>query len=265
MRSMRNRFLSLALTLLLAATLTSVGCSSAIDAERAIAELEARERSIDLAGLLGAVKVRDSELIDLYLAAGVDPNSFENAGESPLMLAARMADGPAIERLLNGGATTDRLPDLLFVAASRGQLPALAILLDAGAAIETPDQLRRTPLQVAIDEARSEVALLLLDRGANPEGAERGDARRSRPLIEAASQGLDGVVRRLIEADANLEVIGGRPAATPLAAAARAGQLSTVQILLDAGADPAAELPGGLNAADVAARSGHEEIAALLR
>jgi ankyrin repeat protein len=181
------------------------------------------------------------------------------------MIAARTLDVTSIRRLLEGGATTDRLPELPFVAALRGHTTVLELLLDGGADIDAVDHLRRTPLLLAVDEGQTEVVRLLLKRGASSEGAPSGDRRRTRPLIQAASFGFDEIAQLLIEAGANLESSGGRPHSTPLSAAARAGHLSTVNLLLDAGADRKATLHGGVTAADVAERAGQTEIAALLR
>ena len=245
--------------------LCSCGGGATIDAEAARAEIESRDLSVDLAGLQRAAVEQEPELIELFFVAGVDPNSFEKASDAPLMAAARTLNVASIKRLLEGGATTDRLPELPFVAASRGHVPALAALLDGGADIEALDPQQRTPLLVAVDEGRTEIVRLLLKRGASTEGAPRGDRRQTRPLIQAARFGFDEIAQLLIEAGANIESSGGQPRSTPLIAAARSGQLPTVKLLLDAGADPKATLAGGVTAADVAERAGHTEIAALLR
>ena len=70
-------------------------------------------------------------------------------------------------------------------------------------------------------------------------------------LHEAARRGNASVVQLLLGAGAAVDA-PGRDGWTPLALAARAGAVSVLAPLLAAGADPAARLPGGKSAAEVA-------------
>ena len=56
----------------------------------------------------------------------------------------------------------------LQVAARRGQLADVKKLLDSGAPLESKNQYGATPLYLAVFNGHSEVALLLLEKGANP-------------------------------------------------------------------------------------------------
>jgi ankyrin repeat protein len=95
--------------------------------------------------------------------------------------------------------------------------------------IDEKDEQGRTPLMLAIQEGRADVADLLIALDANVNAA---DAHGETPLMLAAARGLESVVVRLIEA----------------------------------GADPnAADTTDGLTALDWALLGEHDRVAALLR
>jgi ankyrin repeat protein len=144
-------------------------------------------------------------MIDILLAAGANPNAqlklfppyrslrmdrgadaILDIGTTPLLRAARGADLPAIERLVKAGALLDLpqrdgiTPLMAAVGAgassidTRGKfrtaleaLETAGALLEAGAAIDQTDARGRTALHYAAAAGYTDVALLLVDRGAN--------------------------------------------------------------------------------------------------
>jgi ankyrin repeat protein len=144
-------------------------------------------------------------MIDILLAAGANPNAqlklfppyrslrmdrgadaILDIGTTPLLRAARGADLPAIERLTAKGALIDLpqrdgiTPLMAAVGAGarpidtrgkfRTELEALATaeaLLDAGAAIDARDARGRTALHHAASVGYTDVAKLLVERGAD--------------------------------------------------------------------------------------------------
>ena len=75
-------------------------------------------------------------------------------------------------------------------------------------------------------------------------------AKNTPPLYYAASYGLTTVVQYLLDMGADPEVPGGRLGATPINIAAFRGNLDTVKLLFERGADPLARDSEGLNALD---------------
>ena len=73
-------------------------------------------------------------------------------------------------------------------------------------------------------------------------------AKNTPPLYYAASFGLTAVVQYLLDMGADPEVHGGRVGATPINIAAFRGNLDTVKLLFERGADPLAKDCDGLNA-----------------
>jgi ankyrin repeat protein len=85
----------------------------------------------------------------------------------------------------------------------------------------------------AARSGRGDIAKLLLEQGADPNGIVEGDGS---PLISAAARGRVDMVQMLIDrgADVNLAVQGDE---NPLMNAAEGGHLAVVQLLVSKGAD----------------------------
>ena len=151
------------------------------------------------------------------------------------------------------------LAEALIEAAERGDVAAMAELIDAGA---SPDSALRgdgTPLIAAARAGRSDAVAFLLDRGADLNLGVRGDGN---PLIAAAGAGRTDIVRLLLDRGADIE------AAVPedenaLITASRRGRAEVVRLLVARGADVNRELNGRTPLA-MARAGGHEAIAALL-
>jgi ankyrin repeat protein len=83
-----------------------------------------------------------------------------------------------------------------FAAACAGDVELVAHHLDAGVDVDfVHPELQSTALVAAIEEGRSAVALLLLDRGASP--TLRSPLEAMTPLEAARAAGLVEVVDRL--------------------------------------------------------------------
>lgn len=176
--------------------------------------------------LFRAIEIDAAHLVRSALATGLDPNSRDEQGQVPLVLAIRSSGAAVTEALLadprvdidavNASGETP-----LMMAALRGDLALVRRLLERGAKINRDGW---TPLHYAASGPSVEVVALLLDRGA---------------AIEAPSPN----------------------GTTPLMMAARYGAIDAADLLLRRGADTRVRNQREMNAADFAAGAGREELA----
>jgi ankyrin repeat protein len=120
-------------------------------------------------------------------------------------------------------------------AAMRGDVATVRALLQQGADVNAAEGDGMTALHWAAEHGDHELAAVLLASGANPAAATR--IGRHTPLHVAAKSGYPRVVRLLVDAKADVNVLTTTGAA-PIHFAAASGSSEAVTILLDAGADP---------------------------
>lgn len=121
----------------------------------------------------------------------------------------------------------------LHAAAQRGDLPALARLLQGGAAIDAADRAGRTPLHVATFARQTEAVRVLLQAGANPAKLEQG---RYDAVTIAAVADDEATLRILLSGGASAALVTSRYDGTALIAAAHLGHDGVVRQLIAAGA-----------------------------
>lgn len=114
----------------------------------------------------------------------------------------------------------------LHLAAERGHVEIVKLLLAKGARTDVVSTIGGTPLLVAIKHKQLAVVRLLLDAGAVPQSSE---------LVWAASQGNPELVEALLAKNAPIDGWGFTKQ-TPLMAAARSGKIEVVRILVERGA-----------------------------
>ncbi|EHK18518.1 uncharacterized protein TRIVIDRAFT_225823 [Trichoderma virens Gv29-8] len=202
--------------------------------------------------------------VDLILSNG-DIEAPNEAGETPLHVAAQKGHEPIVQMLLDMDANIDaknkgrRTP--LHCAACHGQEAVVQMLLDRGADIEAVSTHGYTPLHHAALYGYEEIARLLLDRGADIEAVST-DGYTSLHFV--AQHGHEEIAQLLLDRGADIEAVSthGR---TPLYYAAEHGREAVVQMLLNRGANTEA-VKGfyGLEPLLIAASSGYEAIVQLL-
>jgi len=249
-------------------------------------------RGID-ARLIDAVLGGDAIAVRRALAAGADPNTVIEAGETALMRAVSAERGSDMVRmLLARGARVDQADDvgrtaLHHAACAAGRLDVVQALLAHGAQVDARASGGDTPLDFAlrISHDLSLIDLLRARMGAKAAPAGRalavaaihGDHARAWKLIAegvdvaALTEALRGaaqigdvvLARGLIDAGA---LPGGdERGEPPLHRAAWHGRAAAARLLLDAGADLNAQARShGLTPLQVAVRTGHAEPAAIV-
>ena len=189
------------------------------------------------------------------LERGADPFCPDERERTPLHLAAVNGQLALLQALLSRGCNPNtrdshgRTP--LFAALEHGSsaLPLVRALVAHGADAETTDPNGETPLGLALEHPQLERWLDWND-WQRPRRALRAD-----DLIQAAKQGADTAVRRLLELDFPVDTRDAQ-GATALLHACGAGHRDVAITLIEAGADLGASASNGMTplAAAVAAR-----------
>jgi ankyrin repeat protein len=215
--------------------------------------------SVQPAPVQRAAMLADTTFLHLLLQAGASVNRSDRA--TPLITATRRGSLPVVEQLLRAGADVnakdkdqgwtaldfalamgrddiaaaltdagaDRKPEqnrALITAIEAGDIAEVKRLLANGADPNMTDEKRRLALAIAIDNKREDIAFALLDAGAITPGRTRVEL-----LYAAAFAGADSVIKVLVGDSL-------KPSPYHLGAAAAGGNLSTVRLLLQKGADP---------------------------
>ena len=117
-----------------------------------------------------------------------------------------------------------------------------------------------TPLHAALDKRLVDIALSLLQHGADINALDSDDCS---PLLEASGGGCRDVVQFLLEHHADINLTNQNHK-TPLWLASEEGELEVAQLLLQSGADIELCDDEGRSAFDIASENGHLEIVKLL-
>lgn len=188
-----------------------------------------------------------------------------------LFRAAESGDVKQVEQLLDSGLdvdTSDRFDErALHRAAAYGQCEVLRVLLQRGA--KTDDAIAELALRDAISGDHICAVGLLLDGGVS---ANANFYLGGTPLMSAAERNSPDSARLLLQHGADPNLLGHYAGsvtlepctATALIVASKHGNLSTVKMLVGAGADVAYRDTFGCSARDAAEQGGHDEIVSAL-
>jgi ankyrin repeat protein len=207
----------------------------------------------------------DAAKVQLLLDHGADVNARTIDGRTPIYQAASMANAaPVLKLLLAKGAnpnakTLNGMTPL--IAASRYNLEAERMLIEAGADINATNAAGGTALMLAAASARPEAVRMLLEKGAN---VNLRTKRNETALADAATAGNEEIVKMLLDRGAEVNVPDIRGYSPLLyAAGSEATPAGIVKMLLAKGADRDAR-GDDETAAMLAAKRGDTEVARLL-
>jgi ankyrin repeat protein len=148
----------------------------------------------------------------------------------------------------------------LILAAERGHLPVVKLILGQKPDLEAKDDSGNTALIAASAMGHTAIVRLLLDRGANPNAKNKEEESA---LTEAARNGRNDVVKLLLERGANVKAMNAK-GSTPLLLAAYKGNTEIVRMLLEGGSDVTAKDFRGRTALSNASRFGHLDVVRIL-
>ncbi|KAK1983503.1 ankyrin repeat-containing domain protein [Colletotrichum cereale] len=169
----------------------------------------------------------------------VNPNATGEYYGTALTAAAYDGTLDIVKLLLDRGAAVEA-PNgwALQAAASEGHYDVVEELINRGANVNASTTNENFPqgtaLQVACESGKLEIVILLLERGADP---NLGAGEYTCPLMAAASRGEQEILKRLVEARADVNVFGGWDNSTVLINAVANLPVESLQVLVDAGAD----------------------------
>jgi ankyrin repeat protein len=216
----------------------------------------------------------DLDMLDLLIRAGANVKAANRDGATALSLASERGNAPMIERLLAAGADVNEKgphgETPIMMAARNGSVDAIKTLLDHKANVNAKETLRgTTALMWAAEQSHPAAAKMLLANGADfsitsaPEIRPRGAylapsaaARFANGDVTGGGAGRRGAGRGAARNDApertvttgddvadaaaffgNRNQVKDGGGMTALVFAAREGDLETVKLLVEAGAD----------------------------
>ncbi len=169
--------------------------------------------------MIKAVKFNDVSAVRKMLTKGVDPNAVDDQG----------------------------IPLLVIAAREKSNDVALILMNDKRIDLQKEDKAGENAMMLAAIEQDAPLVQALIAKGA--EVNKKGWT----PLHYAASSGDDDIVKMLLDASAYIDA-GSPNGTTPMMMAARAGHVSTIDLLVSQGADPTIKNQLGMTAQDFAKR-----------
>ena len=184
--------------------------------------------------------------IPLASAVGTPANAREApaARDAGLLEAVRTGDAASVEALLAGGVDVNEAgadgTTALHWAVYREDVPTVARLIGAGAAVDAANRYGVRPLTIAAAAGHAVIVRALLDAGADPRTPAAGEP----PILSAARTGSLDTVRLLVRHGADINAQESLRGQTALMWAAAENHAAVVRTLLELGADVHARSAG---------------------
>jgi ankyrin repeat protein len=120
-----------------------------------------------------AVAFGDTNILKMLKDAGMDLESSDSTGLTPLMAAAHLGNVDVLNYLLAAGCHLELKDQFgytaLMFASNSGKLNCAEALINKGADVNAIDKDKSTPIMFAAQYGFNDIVKLLLDKGANPD------------------------------------------------------------------------------------------------
>jgi ankyrin repeat protein len=196
------------------------------------ADPDARYGDDDRPFLLQVIANEEWGVARQFIAAGADPRATNRYGWTSWMMAVYMDNETMAQELVEAGAIPGiRLPIRMVKAALAGDRKTVENCIGSGADVDYQDMDGDTALALAAVQGHADLALWLLQQGADITLRDKKDRTL---LTRAAGYARMDVFEAILARDAD---VNPDSPLTPLSHAIVQGRLDTARRLLDAGAD----------------------------
>lgn len=197
------------------------------------------DRKNGLASIHAAAAVGQAVAVSALVMKGVDINAVDRNGRTSLMVAIHHGRLTVVDTLLELGVDinfqdANSGESALYLASGYGHVEIVSALLQKGAHKDARDRDGRTALLAAAVTSRLAVLNTLLDAGADPNIPSNANLTA---LFAAALKGLCGVASALLRHGKTDMDVMSNSGSTPLCAAVAYRHTVVVYALLNAGAD----------------------------
>ena len=197
----RTPFLAAVMTHLAYSSTTMGRSERANETEAILRMLVAAGAAVDVVDDAGispihlAARAGDTDAVALLIAFGADIEAIDGKGHTAIQSATMRSQGDVVQQLIQAGADINskdgRGASPLHNAVHRNDVELVRTLINSGANLEATVSLSQTPLHWAAMLGRSEIANLLVVAGANVNArTDRGDT----PISYASRKGFNDIV-----------------------------------------------------------------------
>lgn len=220
------------------------------------------QEEIDTDSIVKAAWDGDVPAVKALLEKGISPNITNSRNETPLFMASKSGQMPLVQYLLTRKDelkldlnTKDILGETpLNAAANDGHQDVAVALIDAGADVNIPCNVHRTPLQHAAQRGDMKTLRALIDAEAD---LDAGNLYNVKPVHLAALEGRLEALQELIRAGAEVNSYSAFFGQYPIHVAAMKARMEATQYLIDAGAYTEVLDNDGNTPLSVAAKDGY--------
>ncbi len=262
----RPPFFTLAgVSILLAATVLFLpGCGRG-GRDRARKQITQAGRAFTPDDFVRAASLGDRGMVEAYLRGGMDRNSVDAHGISPLMAAATAGKVDVTKTLLDENANPD-LADkdgdtALILAAAANQPATVRALVEGNADVRARNKENLSALLKAANARHDGVVDVLL---ATSKDQLARDGQINRALLVAAVMDDPRMLGALLDHGASPDAKAEKNGQTALMFAARLNKPGIIETLLTRGANPRLTDKDGNTASTIALQSGHPDLAKLI-